>query len=121
MLPVRLEGTAHIIPREGGLHPGRTAVTFGRPMSAHQGENVRAFSARIETEVAVLADEQATDWWGARRRRARASTPAITGPDGSSWRRSWALTATTGKPSLADPLARTVTGHSDSLTRPPGR
>ena len=101
VLPVHLEGTARIIPREGGPHPGRTAVTFGRPMSPHQGENVRAFVARIETEVALLVDEQATDWWAARRRHARASTPAITGPDGSSWRRSWELTATSQKPSLA--------------------
>ena len=45
VLPVHLEGTARIIPREGGLHPGRTAVTFGRPMSPHEGENVRAFAA----------------------------------------------------------------------------
>ena len=101
VLPVHLEGTARIIPRGGGPHPGRTAVTFGRPMSPREGENLRAFVARIETEVAVLADEQATDWWAARRRDARASTPAITGPDGSSWRRSWELTATTRKPSLA--------------------
>jgi 1-acyl-sn-glycerol-3-phosphate acyltransferase len=101
VLPVHLERTALIIPREGGLHPGRTAVTFGRPMSPRKGENVRAFAARIETEVAALADEQATDWWGARRRHASASTPVITGPDGSSWRRSWELTATSENASRA--------------------
>ena len=101
VLPVHLEGTARVMPREGGSHRGRTAVTFGRPLSPGEGENVRAFAARIETEVAVLADEQATDWWAARRRDASASTPAITGPDGSSWRRSWELTTTTQKPSPA--------------------
>ena len=91
VVPVHLEGTARIMPRVGGVHPGRTAVTFGRPMRPRAGEDVRSFAVRVETEVASLADEQATDWWGARRRHASASTPAITGPDASSWRRSWAL------------------------------
>ena len=94
VVPVYLEGTARIIPREGGLHPGRTAVTFGPPIWPRQGENVRAFAARVEMGVAALADERATDWWAARRRHANGSTPALTGPDASSWRRSWALTAT---------------------------
>ena len=33
----------------------------------------------------------ATDWWSARRRAARAATPVLTGPEGPSWRRAWAL------------------------------
>ena len=47
-------------------------------------------AARLEAEVATLADEQANDWWQARRRAASGPTPPLTGPVASDWRRAWA-------------------------------
>jgi hypothetical protein len=41
--------------------------------------------------VAALADEARTDWWSARRRAAAGSSPPLTGPETTSWRRAWAL------------------------------
>jgi hypothetical protein len=68
-------------------------VTFGTPISADPGEDARRLAARLERAVAALADERATDWWTARRRAAEGATPAITGPEATAWRRSWALRA----------------------------
>ena len=48
-------------------------------------------AARIERAVEELADEQATDWWTARRRAATGATPSLAGPHAGAWRRSWAL------------------------------
>ncbi len=92
VVPVHLEGTSQILPRHGArLRPGRTTVTFGRPLRPTEEEDARRFAARIEREVAALADEQSTDWWSARRRAAAGASPALTGPDTSAWRRTWAL------------------------------
>jgi hypothetical protein len=71
--------------------PGRTLVTFGKPMRPQPGDDARSLGARIETAVYELADESATDWWSARRRAAGNATPVLTGPEGPSWRRAWAL------------------------------
>jgi 1-acyl-sn-glycerol-3-phosphate acyltransferase len=93
VVPVHLEGTRRILRKgEGvkGLRRSTTTVTFGRPIYA-SGEDNRKFAARIEREVAILADEQATDWWSARKRAASGATPPLTGPPGDAWRRSWAL------------------------------
>ena len=93
VVPVHIEGTARILGKGARrLRPGSSTVTFGRPMSAAEGEDARAFAARIESEIAALADEQSSDWWTARRRAAAGSTPALTGPSGvGAWRRSWAV------------------------------
>jgi 1-acyl-sn-glycerol-3-phosphate acyltransferase len=92
VVPVHVEGTHRILPRQGSrLRPGHTRVTFGAPLRADQGEDTRAFASRIETAVAVLADEGATDWWTARRRAAQGKTPRLTGPEAASWRRAWEL------------------------------
>ena len=94
VVPVHLEGTRRIL-RPGATRPalsgGPVHVTFGTPMRAGDDEDVRSLSARIERAVAALADEQANDWWTARRRAAAGATPALTGPDASGWRRTWAL------------------------------
>jgi hypothetical protein len=60
-------------------------------MWAAEGEDVRDFAARVEAAVAVLADEQSTDWWSARRRAAAGATPTLTGPQAAEWRRFWQL------------------------------
>ena len=56
-----------------------------------EGEDSRRLAARIETAVAELADEAATDWWQARKRAAAGDTPSLQGPSSGAWRRTWAL------------------------------
>jgi 1-acyl-sn-glycerol-3-phosphate acyltransferase len=92
VVPVHLEGTRRVMRKGARLPtPSTVHVTFGKPMGAGDGEDARDFAARIEREVAALADEQATDWWQARRRAAAGTTPPLTGPDAGAWRRTWAL------------------------------
>ena len=92
VVPVHLEGTGRVLPK-GAKRPSRAAVhvTFGAPLRPREGERTNKFSDRIEEAVAVLADEQTTDWWTARRRAAMGTTPSLAGPDAGAWRRSWAL------------------------------
>lgn len=94
VVPVHLEGTARVLRKGTRLpRPSTVHVTFGRPLRPRAGEDARRFGARIEREVAALADEQATDWWSARRRAADGVTPPLTGPTAPAWRRAWALDA----------------------------
>ena len=92
VIPVHLAGTGRIL-RKGStrLRPSPTVVTFGDPIRAAEGEDTRRLAARIETAVAGLADEHVTDWYEARRRAHASQTPSLSGPDGPSWRRAWAL------------------------------
>ena len=92
VVPVHLEGTRRVLKR-GAKVPARATVhvTFGSPLRPHDGDDARSFGSRIEHAVAMLADERSTDWWAARRRAAAGGTPALTGPDVPSWRRTWAL------------------------------
>ncbi|MEO7555021.1 MAG: hypothetical protein ABIV94_00280, partial [Acidimicrobiales bacterium] len=66
-------------------------VTFGAPLRPDDGDDSRHFAARIERAVAALADETATDWYGARVRAHARTTPALGGPEATGWRRQWAL------------------------------
>lgn len=92
VVPVHLEGTRRISKKGAkGVRPSSTRVTFGHPLRPAEGEDARTVAARIERAIAVLADEQAHGWWAARRRAAGDATPALTGPVGPSWRRTWAL------------------------------
>lgn len=92
IVPVHLEGTRRILRKgTGRVTPSTTTVTFGKPLYALEGEDPRELAARVEREVAVLADEQASDWWSARQRAASGDTPSLAGPDASEWRRSWSL------------------------------
>lgn len=92
VVPVHLGGTSKILPK-GSLTPrrGSVTVTFGAPIRPEPGEHMRHFNPRIEAAVAALADEATTDWWSARRRRSASTTPLLTGPAASDWRRAWAL------------------------------
>jgi 1-acyl-sn-glycerol-3-phosphate acyltransferase len=92
VVPVHLQGTRRILKKGGkGIRRSPTQVTFGRPLHARDGEDARAFAARIEQAIAVLADERASGYWQARRRAASGSTPSLAGPAVGAWRRAWAL------------------------------
>lgn len=92
VVPVHLQGTGRILPKGSKtLRPGRTVVTFGRPVWPVDGETSIKFAARLQHEVAALADEATTDWYSARVRAHASSSPALTGPDVGAWRRNWAL------------------------------
>lgn len=93
VVPVHLEGTRRIL-RKGAKRPTPSTVhvTFGAPMRPDEGESSRRFALRIERTVAALADEQATDWWMARKRAWAGVTPELKGPEAvGAWRRAWAL------------------------------
>ncbi|HWH35360.1 MAG TPA: lysophospholipid acyltransferase family protein, partial [Acidimicrobiales bacterium] len=92
VVPIHVEGTGRIFGKGAKRpSPGTSRVTFGHPLRPGEGENAVRFAGRIERAVATLADEAATDWWAARRRAARGASPSLTGPEGNSWRRAWAL------------------------------
>ena len=92
VVPVHIEGTRRVLKKGATrLTPSHTNLTFGRALRPFEGEDSRQMAVRIEKAVAELADEQAHDWWTARRRAASGATPSITGPDAGAWRRSWAL------------------------------
>jgi 1-acyl-sn-glycerol-3-phosphate acyltransferase len=92
VVPVHIEGTGRILAKGSkALRPGRTRVTFGRPLRPGPDESSRRFATRLEGEVAALADEVAGDWYQARRRAHAGKTTGLTGPDVGAWRRTWAL------------------------------
>ena len=92
VVPIHLAGTGRIL-RKGGkkLRPGPTAVTFGAPLWADEGEDTRRLAVRIEAAVAALADEHTTDWYQARQRAHAGDSPVLSGPSAPDWRRAWAL------------------------------
>jgi 1-acyl-sn-glycerol-3-phosphate acyltransferase len=93
VVPIHIEGTGQILPKGKKLPtPGRTTITFGRPLWPTAEEDSRRFGARIQATVEHLADEMATDWWTARRRAHAGITPSLGAPgEASAWRRTWAL------------------------------
>jgi len=93
VVPVHIEGSRRVLRKGGGgLRRSSTTVTFGSPIRPEADlADTRALSAAIERAVAVLADEQAADWWTARRRAASGATPPLRGPEAGPWRRTWAL------------------------------
>ncbi len=92
VIPTHIDGARRIYPPYmRRLRPGRTRVTFGRPLRAEADEKSRDFNTRIERAVAAAADEGRTDWWSARRRAATGTTPSLGAPPGlEGWRRTWA-------------------------------
>jgi 1-acyl-sn-glycerol-3-phosphate acyltransferase len=92
VVPVFIDGTGAIFGK--GMKrpkPGRSTVVFGAPLAPREGESTRRFAARIEAAVTALADETLTDAWTARVRAAAGSSPKLTGPDYTGWRRQWQL------------------------------
>ncbi|MDG2112960.1 MAG: lysophospholipid acyltransferase family protein [Actinomycetota bacterium] len=94
VVPVHIRGTFNIL-RKGRNWPkrSRSVVNFGRPISFAEDDNNRRFTRKLQQSVESLADETATGNWFAARKRAHSDdSPGITGPEGSAWRRRWALT-----------------------------
>jgi len=92
VVPVHIEGTFRILPREGKrFRRSPTRITFGLPLAAREDEDARHLGPRIERALSILADESNSDFWSARRRAASGTTISPRGPQGSAWRRSWAL------------------------------
>jgi 1-acyl-sn-glycerol-3-phosphate acyltransferase len=92
VVPVHVLGTDRIFAKgDKRPKPGNTTVTFGRPLAPEPDESTTRLAARIEAAVAELADEARSDWWSARGRAAQGTTPSLTGPQTTSWRRAWAL------------------------------
>ena len=99
VVPVHIEGTRRVLKKGATrVTPSTTTLTFGAALEAEPGEDPRDFAVRVEQAVAVLADEQATDWWSARRRAAAGATPSLVGPVAADWRRSWDLGENRRKP-----------------------
>jgi 1-acyl-sn-glycerol-3-phosphate acyltransferase len=101
VVPVALVGSYAAMPRgRGWPKPGRPEVhvRYGRPVRQAEGEEARAFGARISTAVATLLDEDRSDWYAAARRAAAGDTPSPNGPQVANWRRVWE--------SSASPVAR---------------
>ena len=71
VVPIHLEGSRRAWRKGGGLRPHDDPchVRQAAP-SRTDAEEARALAAELEQAVAVLADEQATDWWSARQRAA---------------------------------------------------
>jgi 1-acyl-sn-glycerol-3-phosphate acyltransferase len=94
IVPVHVEGTRRIMAKGSWrIRPGRTQVTFGRPLRPLPSADPRELAVELESAIAALADEVDNDWYTARRRAASGTTPALTGPEGEGWRRTWALGA----------------------------
>jgi len=92
VIPVHIRGTRAVLAKSSSrLRPGSTEIRLGDALSPHEDEDARKFAARIEAAVAALADEAESDWWSARRRASAGTTPPFRGPEGSPWRREWAL------------------------------
>ena len=90
-VPVCLRGTFAAMP-PGAAWPrkGRlpVAVRFGEPLVPGADETRRAFTGRLEREVAFLWDEDATTWWQSLHRRTHRGE--VPGEDSApAWRRRW--------------------------------
>lgn len=58
VLPVRIVGIHRVLPPGSWLpHRARVEVRFGEPLRAHDGEDARAFTERLDDAVRALGDE----------------------------------------------------------------
>lgn len=93
VVPVHIAGSRRVLRKGGGgIHRAPTDVTFGSPLAPGDSlAGARRLAIAVERSVGVLADEQRTDWWAARRREASGTTPPLRGPAVAPWRRVWGL------------------------------
>lgn len=99
VVPVYVEGTRRIMPKGANLpRRAKVLVHLGHPLHFGPDDNHKRFTDRLQQAVESLADETATDWWRSRQRLHAGRTPSMSGPDASSWRRRWELTARDRRP-----------------------
>lgn len=99
VVPIAIRGSFAAMPRGRGWPvPGRppVRVRYGPPVLPGPDDDAGTLTERVRTQVAVLSDEDAGDWYGALRRAADGTTPSAAGPDAARWRRVWAATAPLG-------------------------
>jgi 1-acyl-sn-glycerol-3-phosphate acyltransferase len=100
VVPIAIRGSFAAMPRGRGWPvPGRlpVRVRYGTPVLPGPQDDAAALTDRLRAQMAVLADEDATDWYGALRRAADGATPSLAGPDAARWRRVWEATAPLGE------------------------
>lgn len=92
IVPVYISGTNLVLPK-GQSKPKRhhTTVTFGHALIPGDKEDTRRLGSRVEAAVEQLGDEATNNWWVARQHAAAGTTPSLSGPQASDWRRTWAL------------------------------
>lgn len=100
VVPIAIRGSYAAMPR-GRSWPvaGRPTVRvrYGTPVRPGPEEDDGSLTERLRAQVAVLTDEDASDWYGALRRAADGATPSPAGPDAARWRRVWEATAPLGE------------------------
>lgn len=99
VVPVAIRGSFPAMPRGRSWPvPGRPAVRvrYGSPVQAIPDDDAATLTDRLRARIAALADEDATDWYGALRREADGRTPPLEGPEASHWRRVWAASEPLG-------------------------
>jgi 1-acyl-sn-glycerol-3-phosphate acyltransferase len=102
IVPVHIEGTDEVLPKGSKLPKRhRCTVTFGLPLTPHEGEDARDLNARLAAAVNELADEHRTNWWSARRNAAQDTTPSLGAPAMPAWRKAWAQTDRKAKRDVA--------------------
>jgi 1-acyl-sn-glycerol-3-phosphate acyltransferase len=94
VVPIAIDGAWRAMPR-GQAWPSfgrpQVRVSFGHALRAEAGESANRFTRRLEEGVAVLLDEQRSDWWSSLRRQHTGRTPDRRGPQVAAWRRRWDL------------------------------
>ncbi|MEV5705697.1 lysophospholipid acyltransferase family protein [Actinoallomurus sp. NPDC052274] len=110
-VPIAIRGSYAAMPRgRNWPQPGKPRVTvrYGRPLVPEEGEDIRAFRARMAKAVAALAAEEDLGWYDALRAAAddrlevpggsQPTRPGAVREDGdkptevADWRRVWAST-----------------------------
>ena len=92
IVPIYLEGTRNILPR-GKNFPktSKTMLIFGDPIFCNPETKSQQLAKDIFKATNSLADELATNWWEATKRKHLDQSPTTFGPDSVSWLRNWKL------------------------------
>ena len=92
VVPIGIRGAYQAMPKgRNWPHAGRPPVTirYGEPIYPVEGETHQQLSLRMTHAVSMLFDEDRTTWWEALKREQAGETPALSGPQGPDWLRTW--------------------------------